>query len=72
MIRLTTKGHLYLSAILLVVFCITLPAFAAPKISVDSSKYDFGQSWEDARVTHTFSVENTGDQELVIEKVRTS
>ena len=72
MIRLTLKGCLYLPAILLMVFCISLPAFATPKISVDSLKHEFGENWEDTQVTHTFTVENTGDQELVIDKVRTS
>ena len=72
MVHRALKDLAYLPAILLVVFFIALPAFAAPKISVDSLKHEFGEHWEDAGVTHTFIVENTGDQELVIDKVRTS
>ena len=72
MIHRTLKDLAYLPAILLVVFSITLPAFAAPKISVDNLKHEFGEHWEDTRVTHDFIVQNLGDQDLVIEKVGTS
>ncbi|MBI4776666.1 MAG: DUF1573 domain-containing protein [Deltaproteobacteria bacterium] len=68
----TLKDRMYLLGILLVVFCLSVPAFAEPKISVDSLKYEFGEHWEDSQISHTFTVENTGDQELIIEKVRTS
>jgi len=72
MFHLSLKARICLLGILLVVFCLSLPAFAEPKISVDGLKFDFGENWEDSQLSHTFTVENTGDQELVIEKVRTS
>jgi len=72
MFHLTLKDRIHLPGILLLVFCLSLPAFAEPKISVDSHKFEFGEHWEDSQITHVFIVENTGDQDLIIEKVRTS
>jgi hypothetical protein len=45
---------------------------AAPQISVDEPNYDAGTivEGEKKKVTHVFTVKNTGDSDLVIKKVR--
>lgn len=46
--------------------------FAGAVISVDQAEYDIGTILEGstAEVTHEFKIRNTGDEKLVIEKVR--
>jgi hypothetical protein len=53
---------------------LALPAFgwAAPKISIESARYDFGEVFEGARVEQVFRFTNTGDASLVIDRVRSS
>ena len=53
---------------LLVAF--SLPA--APMISVDSANFDFGtiREGEQKSVKHTFKIKNSGDDTLVIDKVK--
>ena len=47
-----------------------LVAIAAPQIQVDSDTYDFGSILEGFAVEHTFVLTNTGDETLVIDRVR--
>ncbi len=50
----------------------SISAFSAPQIEVDSADFDVGSIKEGAKekVSHTFIVRNTGDEPLKIEKVR--
>jgi hypothetical protein len=51
-----------------------LPTFAlaAPKIVVDSATHQFGDIFEGVRVEHTFRFKNTGDEPLIIDRVRSA
>jgi len=52
------------------VLCLTAaPAIGAPQIAVVEAKHDFGAAQTGSRVSHTFSLRNSGDAELRIEKV---
>ena len=57
--------------VLSVFFLLFLPAlaFAQPAIHFDEVSYDFGTVGQEDTVRHFFEFTNTGDQELVIEKV---
>jgi len=64
-------------AVILVVWmaCVTglgVPVLGGPAIDVEEPVYDFGTVVEGATVEHTFEIENTGDEDLVIEDVRVS
>lgn len=41
-----------------------------PRITFDDTKYDAGVVFEGAKVTHSFTVKNTGTAELTIERVK--
>ena len=43
--------------------------FAAPDISVPANHFDFGAVKQGERVEHVFEVVNTGDEDLVIERL---
>lgn len=61
--------------VLVVVCCAVLTAgfvHAAPKLLVDQADYNFGSVPQGERVLHTFKFMNTGDEPLVISKVRSS
>lgn len=47
-------------------------ALAAPNLKIDESTYDFGEVYQGEKVLHTFAFENTGDEPLVIDRVRSS
>ena len=59
------------------ILSITLPVVvfgltAAPNIEVDNAYYDAGTIMEGTteKISHTFIIKNTGDDTLVIEKVK--
>jgi hypothetical protein len=47
-------------------------ALAAPKITCEQPKFDFGARSNTLKVEHSFTLTNTGDQPLVIDRVQTS
>ena len=47
-------------------------AFAGPKIDVKTDSHDFGEAWEGETLNNAFEVKNIGDEDLVIETVKTS
>jgi len=44
-------------------------SYAQPSIVFDTEVYDFGTVTQSDTVEHTFEFANTGDKELVIEKI---
>jgi hypothetical protein len=56
--------------LLLFAFLFLLPAlsYAQPSVVFDAEIFDFGTVQGEA-IEHTFDVQNTGDQELVIERL---
>jgi len=52
--------------------CCVIDAAAAPRLACDRPKYDFGTVIDQEAVEHAFRIGNTGDSELVIERVKTS
>ena len=60
--------------ILCTIFFIFLPAvsFAQPIIEFDSEGYDAGITTQGDIIEHTFEFTNTGDEDLLIEKVTSS
>ena len=46
------------------------PAQNQPRISFDAINFDVGEVWEGGKVTHDFTVKNTGTAELNISKVK--
>ena len=60
-------------AAMLVMCCVfAAVAIAAPKIHVEETRYDFGTVQEGFVVTHTFLIENVGDEVLEIINTRVS
>ncbi len=55
-------------------FLLFMPAlsYAQPSISFDELNYDFGVVSQEDKVEHAFKFVNSGDKELVIEKVSAS
>ncbi len=43
-----------------------------PKITLDQTEFDFGNVTEGDKLTHVFTIKNTGDAPLLIDRVRTS
>ena len=56
---------------ILLAFLLLLPAisYAEPSMVFDAENYDFGTVAQGETLEHTFAFTNTGDKELVIEKV---
>ena len=65
-------ARLILYAMFLFLSGLGMAAYAAPRIHVRKDRVDFGEVWEGVKATHTFTIENLGDTELVIGNVRTS
>ncbi len=63
---------MYRVLLVVLLFSLPLPVFAAPAIVVDSLKYDFGQVSESEQVETIYRFQNSGDEVLVISKVRSS
>ncbi|MFC1855384.1 DUF1573 domain-containing protein [Thermodesulfobacteriota bacterium] len=60
----------YLSfAILVVVFSFSM-AYAEPQLYIEHKEHDFGNMEQHQTMTHTFVIENKGDDALEIEKVK--
>ncbi len=57
--------------IVLLIFLLIFPAiaYAQPSISFDAENYDFGAMPQGKAIEHTFEVSNTGNEELVIQKL---
>ena len=51
---------------------LTATAMAGPTIAVDTESYDWGTVLEGYSVTHTFIIQNVGDEDLIISRVRVS
>jgi len=62
------------SSVFLGILSMQLAVTAAPMISVDSADVDAGTVYEGAgkKIKHTFILKNTGDEPLIIQKVRAS
>jgi len=58
----------------IIVFCLAIAtaAYGSPKIHVEEPIYDFGSVLEGFAVTHVFTIENTGDEVLEIDRVAAS
>ena len=56
---------------ILLAFLLLLPAisYAEPSIVFNAESYDFGTVARGETLEHTFDFTNTGDEELVIERV---
>lgn len=60
---------------ILSLYCLLLIAsssYAQPAISFSQLNYDFATIWQEDQVEHVFEFTNTGDQELVIDKLHAS
>ena len=57
---------------LFVVLGLGAVAMAAPRISVDTPVYDFGEILEGLAVVHTFVLQNVGDEPLTIDDIQVS
>ena len=49
---------------------ISTPPQDQPHISFDSPRYDAGEVWEGDKVSHTFTVRNTGNARLDIKSIK--
>jgi len=57
---------------LFVVLGLGAVAMAAPRISVDTPVYDFGEILEGLAIVHTFVLQNVGDEPLTIDDIQVS
>jgi len=66
--------HSAMKKIAFLLWVILLPAlcFAGPSITVDSEAKDFGNVTAGDILEHSFAIRNTGDAELIIEKLNPS
>ena len=62
-----------MNKVLLIFFLVLIPVavFAQPAIEFETESYDFGKV-DSFTVEHVFEFTNTGDEELLIEKVHAS
>ena len=64
-----------MKTVILTLFFLLLIAsfsYAQPAISFNQLNYDFGTIGQEDQVEHVFEFANTGDQELVIDKLHAS
>ena len=61
-----------LASVSVILMLLGAAAWAGPTIAVDSDTYEFGSVVEGYSVTHTFTLQNVGDEELVISRIRVS
>ncbi len=59
---------IYVILILCVVFFLSA-GLAQPSIAFDGETWDFGSVASSVTVEHTFEVKNTGDEDLIIDKL---
>ncbi len=57
--------------ILIFIFLFPITSYSQPSIVFDSESYDFGTINQGNEIEHTFIFTNTGDQDLIIEKIST-
>lgn len=55
----------------MVLICAAVPALAAPKAELPATAFDFGLVGESRDNVHPFIIKNTGDADLVIERIAT-
>ncbi len=57
--------------IIFLIFLLLFPVltYAQPSISFDSESYDFGTVSQGQPIEHIFEVSNTGDAEVIIQKL---
>lgn len=60
------------SVILILLLLIPVLCYAHASITFNSEEYDFGTVAEGSSIEHVFEFTNTGDQDLVIEKLTSS
>ncbi len=53
-------------------FTASLALAEGAKMSVEQADYDFGQIFQGEKVEHTFRFQNSGDEPLIIDRVRSS
>ena len=63
------KKIIYLMTIILL---LPVLSYAQPSLTFDSEEHDFGTVAPVDTIEHVFEVTNTGDQDLVIEKLSSS
>jgi hypothetical protein len=70
--RTATWGYTLVAIVNLVLLSAFSMLPAAPRVEVDNETFDFGKVREGSKrkVTHAFKLKNTGDENLVIEKVK--
>lgn len=61
-----------LTSVPVILLLLGAAVWAGPTITVDSDTYEFGSVVEGYSVTHTFTLQNVGDEELVISRIRVS
>gem|GEM_PF-5697822 len=57
---------------MIVILCVAVSLFAAPKIVAPKPVYDYGTVLEKTIITNRFIIRNAGDETLIISKVRKS
>ena len=57
---------------ILIFLLVPIAAYAVPVIDFSAISYDFGEISSADKVEHVFEFKNTGDRELVIERVTAS
>jgi hypothetical protein len=62
----------FTSGLILLVCLLAGNAWAAPKLLVEQSIFDFGEVLQGQKVRHSFIFSNGGDEPLLIEKVKSS
>lgn len=67
----TKKGRFFITCLFISLFS-PLAVFAQPVIVFEQDTHDFGDVMQGEDVEHTFLFQNTGSEELVIEKVSSS
>ena len=62
---------MYMKKVILLAILLLFPAisYAQPSIAFDAENYDFGAVTRGDSIEHTFEFTNSGDKELVIEKL---
>lgn len=53
-------------------FVLSSACFAAPVLRVEGAKFDFGEVFQGEKVPHVFILANDGDEDLKIDRVRSS
>ncbi|MFQ5500409.1 MAG: hypothetical protein ACE5FH_12135 [Candidatus Zixiibacteriota bacterium] len=65
----TFKKNAYLGCLLLALLLLVGSAFAAPRLTLGESAFNFGFVPQNAKISHDFWLKSTGDDTLKILKV---